>query len=1280
MGRNNPTAGGRVASGQDEQFENTGGMYDTPDDLEARYAEMQSMDEAKSLEIDSGNPDLNVPTAVNHALEFNKKNSAEFTKQTHPIQYPQEDAPISDQYGPNVGIDQSGNVEGPAKRLETMNREGNIAGGLNVYAPVGFKTPSISVKDAGNRYSDPFTKFLARGKQAGIDLNTRGDGTNKNFPSINMNGAAQAVDAEGFTPTRRALALEKAIIRDGSELGEKMHDQRKKETRKLLKDNVNENTLPVTMHGLNAVDIDPVTGRTKVKSRFGHLLSLVTEHVLDRAFSGELKAEREGAEFDIDMFDTDKEAAPVAQAQKLINPTEIMREVGAEVEKWWSAQLRDDGEDSPMARLDDREKADLGSMALQLYQHSNPNLVEKTTVEKTAAQKAKNAGRAGDKSTYNYTQTRNGELEFMSTRDERAQLFGIDNPVVTSRPAGARLKNDLNSKEYGRYKSLPSLGDVSVTEQSLNNQDRVSHLVVDKRAAILFAVTATSLMGPGVNQNDIFAKSFSLAQSDYDRIVLKFRLIDAPNMPELKDAPKAQIEEMAHEKAMQVTQAKKKKLGREMAAILENRGRALYLTHSMQPLTSRIHTNQTIMNDTTAKSVRFVLGSPNIKTVTKGTQSQEDMVQIFSLLLATGNVDLLLPEGRAEYMKKNSKMFMNWGEQLQAAISGSMQGRFLDRLSNAASSKMSLNDAAHPLNDGSAKERLSALPTMLEGNQDLKKFLLDKGADMPHAIEALIDFNQYMQAMQNNKPHMTQLNAYVDGKTNGVASQGNQIGSEQLAFHTGVLRHKDTIFAMDTVLVGTDDKGEPIMKPADIRDRMANFISHQIKANGVQPFGIVNPNDPALAPQFAEIVTQMATNRNLNKAISMIFPYGKELSGMKKEVKEHIITLMSEDASFGALVDGLEDTPYNLNVIVNTVHDNVTSSITDIFGNDTFKARGWMRNMALMHAAMDRQMTMISPTGHNMNLGGMKAQVGTEQKSDVHLKGRGDNLHENSTFLNQTSERKGSAASLKLGGTNANIGGHAYGRSAVIPVQSIDAATVNRTFSGKSWDRITKEDQFDDDPYVTQIYDAFKVDVGSFRATVEEVNNNWMNISLNEWSALEEAQKSFNDNMKDFHQKMVERSRINPNEQIDLREGEFDYIGELINTQLIGHTEDGKEIRAFTKLAQFVKSYTPMTSDFGGDTKMYNKYIREVTNELASDLRSPTVNGKRRFTAKKEVITHRTPNQIYAIVRGMRLASNIEKELPAFNKHIEVKRQSLRAKIAKQSKIWGASVLQYWAH
>ena len=110
------------------------------------------------------------------------------------------------------------------------------------------------------------------------------------------------------------------------------------------------------------------------------------------------------------------------------------------------------------------------------------------------------------------------------------------------------------------------------------------------------------------------------------------------------------------------------------------------------------------------------------------------------------------------------------------------------------------------------------------------------------------------------------------------------------------------------------------------------------------------------------------------------------------------------------------------------------------------------------------------------------------------------------------------------------MGGHAYGGSVPAPVQSLDAATVALTASGRSWDKLKSASN--GNPYLHTIYDAFKVDAMGYDVVLDEVNKNWLNASMN-WSYLEETQEAVKDVDKKFNEKYGNRpdnSELTPGE------------------------------------------------------------------------------------------------------------------------------------------------------
>jgi hypothetical protein len=155
---------------------------------------------------------------------------------------------------------------------------------------------------------------------------------------------------------------------------------------------------------------------------------------------------------------------------------------------------------------------------------------------------------------------------------------------------------------------------------------------------------------------------------------------------------------------------------------------------------------------------------------------------------------------------------------------------------------------------------------------------------------------------------------------------------------------------------------------------------------------------------------------------------------------------------------------------------------------------------------------MRGPTGLLMAFGG-KAPDTTESVGKYKLRGREINA--------RTYESKPTAAAVKSrtddkGEVTEDVGGTAWGGIIPGPVQAIDAATVIKTFSGKSWQKIKQATG--NKPYVHQIYDAFKFDIATYAVAAEEVNRNWAKVSL-EWSYLNEAEMAVDRAIKELQEK-----------------------------------------------------------------------------------------------------------------------------------------------------------------
>ena len=213
---------------------------------------------------------------------------------------------------------------------------------------------------------------------------------------------------------------------------------------------------------------------------------------------------------------------------------------------------------------------------------------------------------------------------------------------------------------------------------------------------------------------------------------------------------------------------------------------------------------------------------------------------------------------------------------------------------------------------------------------------------------------------------------------------------------------------------------------------------------------------------------------------------------------------------------------------------------------EALATRSIMRGAAVLHAATNSLMSIKGPTGMDLNFGRETRVAEGVTESAYRLRGSEiEGGEQQFRAIHQEKEATSAAARTytqedQFTGkevTVAQAGDYAYGGSVVGPVQAIDAATVGLTTAGKSWNRLKQASG--NNPYIHTIYDAFKADAMGFDVVLEEVNQNWLDASMN-WSYLEETKQSTQDTMADWKKNVAQR---NPNETLTQNERAYmDFI------------------------------------------------------------------------------------------------------------------------------------------
>ena len=378
------------------------------------------------------------------------------------------------------------------------------------------------------------------------------------------------------------------------------------------------------------------------------------------------------------------------------------------------------------------------------------------------------------------------------------------------------------------------------------------------------------------------------------------------------------------------------------------------------------------------------------------------------------------------------------------------------------------------------------------------KLSRDKGEDGQAFVDGLIDFAKYYENKVKGRPHFSYFNAYMDGKTNGLAGNGIQMGSEEVAYKTGVLR------SQGKRLLDNDE---------DIRDALKNTLLEMVDQNGFD--GDLDKFSNALAP----IAQKVYSNRSLNKSTTMTYGYGMEMGSFKRVIDDHMAEMEQGDPELAELVKEATANS-SRDEVVDALHQMYVGGLVNALDPNALDSRGIMRSVATLHALTNELFSITNPIGFELNIGGT---VADEYREVQHYKVAGQKR-----TAGELTQRSSSAAPkremLESGEIELQPGGIAYGGSVTAPVQTLDAATVAMTSSGRSWKRL--ENASNGHPYLHTIYDAFKVDAMGYDVVLDEVNKNWLKAGM-DWSYLEEAQASLDRLRKTW----AEKTKNIPNSQ-----------------------------------------------------------------------------------------------------------------------------------------------------
>ena len=573
------------------------------------------------------------------------------------------------------------------------------------------------------------------------------------------------------------------------------------------------------------------------------------------------------------------------------------------------------------------------------------------------------------------------------------------------------------------------------------------------------------------------------------------------------------------------------KLAQEIQSIAQERKGANYLSYAIQGFQGRISPQQSKFNPTSSKAVRFVTRNAVPAPAKPGSRVEKSLRQMYAMMLVKG-ADALLPDQREIKLQAALPQLEAWGDRLQSL---QMTDAEVEAISQAIEQGTALTDPNFP----------QIKPLALDPQQDAELIALikSKGEDGPHFIDGVIDASKYAKAKRAGTTHHSYFNAYIDGKTNGIASNGIQMGNSKTARQTGVIRESNTDYL--------DEHG-------DVRQVLKGNLLEMLDNNGF------DGKHNEYTSELHAVAKAVFSHRDLNKKTTMTFGYGKEVDTFGQDMYETAQFLKQDPtqivdpqlrAEFVAAIDEVNTRLPDEQKLGGTLMGIYGPALESVMSAEALQTRAIMRGAAALHAATNQLMSIKGPTGMDLNFG-RETRI-AEQAETSHYRLRGAEIDQGAkefTTTHQVTEPTSAAArtytQLDEAGNEVvteQAGDYAYGGSVVGPVQAIDAATVGLTTSGKSWNKLKRASG--GNPYIHTIYDAFKTDAMGYDTILEEVNQNWLDASM-EWSYLKETKAAVDQKMKDWRQEMNKR---NPKEK--LSENERSYMDFILKQE---KTAEGK--------------------------------------------------------------------------------------------------------------------------
>ena len=790
-----------------------------------------------------------------------------------------------------------------------------------------------------------------------------------------------------------------------------------------------------------------------IDARFGSIMSVITEDAMNKlSFNEPLPGENIIAQEE-KVIKTDK-ARPVSKIQG-------NKQLGQLIHRDWQ-RYKNAQEGKPTDQytdLPEEQAIILGDVAKELYAKANgPEFVKRY--------------QAGDQVQFELTDQAVKQLA--NGAYYRKRIF----PNQHAKPSKTPLKRGKllgEGKTYTRPVSSKTgkiQGD-AILNQAMSNLGQVANVVDPQRLKILLATVLPVLSGEVDPTQHPFGTINHVGKDKADSFRVKAEADPDFNF------------DIEYEGEIN-------KLAQDVYNIIQEKDGANYLSYYVQAYNGRIAPQQIGFDPTSSKTTRFVTRNAIPSKATPGSRIDRNLRQMYAMMLVP-DADAALPAERELLLKRNEGKLVRWGLALKQEL-----GKITDEQVQAAADAIA---QGIPVTD----PKFPKLPIPQVSDPELIAAIDKKGEDGQAFIDGLMDFATYYDNTVNKKrPHFSYFNAYMDGKTNGLAANGMQMGSEQVAYNTGVLRSQAKRLLDNDV---------------DIRKDLSNVLLESVTKDGFAGSeGKFNNEINSIANVLFNYNYPPA--KQMLKDTTMTFGYGAELNTFKGTLNKTIDLLAQANPEFKAAVDNatMSNTKEEL---VDALHGKFVEGLANALDPDALQSRELMRSAAILHAITNELFTIKSPIGLDLNFGGTVAGE-AEKITDYRLYEGGEKTGTIGAY--KPTSVATSAAPKRRSDAEGNIqevpGDVAYGGSVPGPVQSTDAATVAETVTGKSWNRLYHASN--GNPYIHTIYDAFKVDAMGYDVVLDEVNKNWIDINRR-WNYLEETRDSVKELSKKWQGRLESR-------------------------------------------------------------------------------------------------------------------------------------------------------------